>query len=68
MFTQIGTGSVGKIAKKDSLMECDFVNSALKIQCHIAKNTLIQTGFSAILPRLAQDTKTMFLDAAMTSF
>jgi len=36
---------VGKIAKKKNrLKECDFVNSALKIQCHV------QTAFSAILP------------------
>jgi len=27
-----------------------FVNSALKIQCHIVKNALLQTAFSAILP------------------
>jgi len=41
---------VGKIAKKSSLNECVFVNSALKIQRHIVKNTLLQTAFSAILP------------------
>jgi len=41
---------VGKIVKI-SLKECDFVHSALKIQCHIVKihNTLLQTAFSAIL-------------------
>jgi len=27
-----------------------FVNLALKIQCHVVKNTLLQTAFSAILP------------------
>jgi len=27
-----------------------FVNSALKIQCHVVKNALIQTAFWAILP------------------
>jgi len=27
----------GKITKKKSLKERDFVNSALKIQCHIVK-------------------------------
>jgi len=27
-----------------------FVNSALKIQCHIVKNILLQAAFSAILP------------------
>jgi len=42
---------VGKIAKK----KCEgaqngFVNSALKIQYHIVKNTLLQTASSAILP------------------
>jgi len=30
---------VGKIAK--SLKECVFFNSALKVQCHIVKNTLV---------------------------
>jgi len=36
--------------------ECVFVNSALKIPCHVVKNTLLQTAFSAILPtgRLAK--------------
>jgi len=34
------TYPVGKIAKK-SLKGCVFVNSALKIQCRIVKNTLI---------------------------
>jgi len=41
---------VGKIAKKNTLKECSFVNSALKIQCHIIKNTLPQTALSEILP------------------
>jgi len=41
---------VGKIAK-NSLKECVFfVNSALKIQCHIVKNTLLQMAFSGIFP------------------
>jgi len=35
---------VGKIAKRNSLQEC---TSALKIQCHVVKNILLQ--FSAIL-------------------
>jgi len=35
---------------RNSLMECVFVNSAIKIQCHVVKNTLLQTAFSAILP------------------
>jgi len=33
-----------------NLKECVFVNTALKIQCHIVKKTLLQTAFSAILP------------------
>jgi len=33
-----------------SLKECIFFNSALKLQCNIVKNTLLQTAFSAILP------------------
>jgi len=41
---------VGKLAKKGSLKECVFVNSALKTQCHIVKITLLQTVFLAILP------------------
>jgi len=36
---------VGKIAKKNGLKECVFVNSAL-----IVKNIVLQTAFSAILP------------------
>jgi len=32
----------------DAIEGVRFVNSALKIQCHI-KNTLLQTAFSAIL-------------------
>jgi len=35
---------------KNSLKECVFVNSTLKIQCHIVKCTFLQTVFSAILP------------------
>jgi len=27
-----------------------LVNLALKIQCHVVKNTLLQTSFSAIFP------------------
>jgi len=34
------TFPVGKIIKKNSLKECVFVSSALKIQCHVVKNTL----------------------------
>jgi len=30
---------------KNSLKECVFANSALKIQCQIVKNTLLQIGF-----------------------
>jgi len=32
--------------KKNSLKKCVF---ALKIQCHVVKNTLLQAAFSAIL-------------------
>jgi len=35
---------------KSSLKECVFVNSALKRQCHVVKNALLKTAFSAILP------------------
>jgi len=42
--------SVGKVAKKNILKECVFVNSALEIQRHVVKNALLQTAFSAILP------------------
>jgi len=44
----VGVGSecpVGKITKKNSLNECVFVNSALKLQCPIVKSTLLQTAF-----------------------
>jgi len=40
--------AVGKIAKRKS--EEVNVNSALKIQYQIVKNTLVQTAFSAMLP------------------
>jgi len=36
--------------KKNSLKECVFAISALKIQCHVVKNILLRTAFSAILP------------------
>jgi len=39
---------VGKIAK-NSVKECVFFNSALKIQCHVVKNKNA-LAFSAILP------------------
>jgi len=32
------------------MKECIFINSALKIQCHAVKNTVLQTAFLAILP------------------
>jgi len=32
------------------VQEYVFVTSAFKIQCHIVKNALLQTAFSAILP------------------
>jgi len=36
--------------QKSSLKESVFINSALKLQCHIAKNALLQTALLAILP------------------
>jgi len=36
---------VGKIAKKNSLKECGYVNLGLKIQCHVIKNTLTDGFF-----------------------
>jgi len=42
MYFQGHENPVGKITKK-SLKECVFVNTALKLQCHIVKNTLLQT-------------------------
>jgi len=42
---------VGKIAnKKNSLKDCVFVYSALEIQCHVVKNTPLQSVFSAMMP------------------
>jgi len=38
-----------KLPKK-SLKKCIFDNSALKIQCHVVKNTFLQIAFSEILP------------------
>jgi len=35
---------------KNSLKEYIFINSALKMQCRVVKNTLVQTAFSVILP------------------
>jgi len=51
MHKAIAGNPVGKIAKKNSLKERVFVNFLLKLklQCYIAKNTLLQTAFSAIL-------------------
>jgi len=49
----------GKNRQKSSLKKCVFVNSALNIQCHVIKNTLLQTAFSAILP-----TGILFLEVA----
>jgi len=31
--------------QKNILKECVFVDSVLKIQCHVVKNTLLQTVF-----------------------
>jgi len=36
------------LALADSLKECVFVNSALKIECHVVKITPLQTAFSEI--------------------
>jgi len=41
---------VGKISNRNSLSECVFVNSALKRQCYVVKNSLLKTTFSAFLP------------------
>jgi len=38
-----------KSPKKQSEVNVFFVNSALKMQCHVVKNTLLQTAFSVIL-------------------
>jgi len=42
--------AVGKITKKKVWRSAFFVDSELKIQCHIVKNTHLQTAFSVILP------------------
>jgi len=42
--------SSGQNRQKSSLEECGFINLALKIQCYIVKNTLLQSAFSMILP------------------
>jgi len=39
----------GQNCQKNSLKECVLINSALKMQCSVVKNTLLQTAFSAIL-------------------
>jgi len=39
----------GQNCQKTVRRSAFFVNSALKIQCNIVKNTLLQTAFSAIL-------------------
>jgi len=38
----------GHNRQNSSLKECFFINSALKIQWHIVKNTFLQTAFSVI--------------------
>jgi len=49
VFTSILHGNLdipsGQNRQKNSLKVCIFVNSALKLQCHIIKNTLLQTDF-----------------------
>jgi len=42
--------SFSQWAKKTVQRSAFFVNSVLKIQCRIVKNTLLQTAFLAILP------------------
>ena len=39
----------GKILKKVTLEEGVFVESAFNMRCHIVKNTLLHTAFSATL-------------------
>jgi len=41
------------------IIECIFINSALKIQCHIVINTLLQTAFLVILPTEIKATKSL---------
>jgi len=41
---------MNKIPENQPMKPVFFVNSALKIQCNIVKNTLLQTAFSAIFP------------------
>jgi len=43
---------VGKTAKKTVSEGVLFVNSALKLQHHIVKNTLLQTDFSSLISTL----------------
>jgi len=48
-FTYLRT-QWAKLPRKQSEGARLCINSALKIQCHIVKNTHLQTAFSAILP------------------
>jgi len=50
VFLNEGLPSGQITKKKNNLKEYVYVNSALKIQYHTVKNTLLQTAFSAILP------------------
>jgi len=49
--------------KKSSLKECVFVNSALKIECQIVKNTLLRTVFFGMI--IISITQKSFQDAAV---
>jgi len=54
-FSETGlTLPSGKNRQKAVWRSAFLVNSALKIQCHIVKNTLPQAAFSAILPALGR--------------
>jgi len=53
---------------KNSVKECVFINSALKIQLHIVKSTLLQTAFSAILRTGMYEIKLTHFGATCLSF
>jgi len=46
LLTQLPTACMSfPVGRKISLKECVFVNSALKIHCHVVKNTLLYWFF-----------------------
>jgi len=45
----LGKSEISFVLDKVCLLHT-YLNSALKIQCHVFKSTLLQTAFSAILP------------------